>query len=88
MTGLEQAVRASTLEPGLLELVRVRASQVSGCAYCVAMHGRDARARGGAPDPAGHRRRVAGGAVLHCPGAGRAGLVRGADRVAPRRRGR
>ena len=39
-----------------------------------------------APDPAGHRRRLAGGAVLHRPGAGRAGLVRGADRTAPHRR--
>jgi AhpD family alkylhydroperoxidase len=39
-------VRGSTLEPELLELVRVRASQVNGCAYCLAMHNRDARARG------------------------------------------
>jgi AhpD family alkylhydroperoxidase len=46
MTGLEQAVRASTLEPGLLELVRIRASQINGCTYCLAMHNRDARARG------------------------------------------
>lgn len=46
MAGLDQAVRASTLEPGLLELVRVRASQINGCAYCLAMHNRDARARG------------------------------------------
>ena len=46
MVGLEQAVRASTLEPGLLELVRIRASQINRCAYCLAMHNRDARARG------------------------------------------
>jgi|SRR5947207_1291152 AhpD family alkylhydroperoxidase len=46
MTGLEQAARASTLEPGLLELVRIRASQINGCTYCLAMHNRDARARG------------------------------------------
>ncbi|MGH3287472.1 MAG: carboxymuconolactone decarboxylase family protein [Streptosporangiaceae bacterium] len=46
MAGLEQAVRASTLEPGLLELVRIRASQINGCTYCLAMHNRDARARG------------------------------------------
>ena len=39
-----------------------------------------------ASDPAGHRRGLAGGAVLHRPGAGRAGLVRGADRAAPHRR--
>ena len=35
MAGLERAVRATTLEPGLLELVRVRASQINGCAYCL-----------------------------------------------------
>jgi AhpD family alkylhydroperoxidase len=43
---LEEALRESPLEPALLELVRVRASQMNGCAYCLAMHTRDARARG------------------------------------------
>jgi len=43
---LEEAVRESLLDPALLELVRVRASQINGCAYCLAMHTRDARARG------------------------------------------
>jgi AhpD family alkylhydroperoxidase len=43
---LEAALRKSPLEPALLELVRVRASQINGCAYCLAMHTRDARARG------------------------------------------
>jgi len=46
MAGLEGAVRAAGLEPELLELVRIRASQLNGCAYCLAMHSRDARARG------------------------------------------
>jgi AhpD family alkylhydroperoxidase len=46
MTALERAVRSAALEPGLLELVRIRASQINGCAYCLAMHNRDARARG------------------------------------------
>jgi AhpD family alkylhydroperoxidase len=46
MAGLERAVRSATLEPELLELVRVRASQINGCSYCLAMHNRDARARG------------------------------------------
>src|SRR4051812_15521033 len=46
MVGLERAVRGAALEPGLLELVRIRASQSNGCAYCLAMHNRDARARG------------------------------------------
>jgi AhpD family alkylhydroperoxidase len=45
MVELERATRSSTLEPELLELVRLRASQINGCTYCVAMHHRDARAR-------------------------------------------
>ncbi len=43
---LERAVRRSTLEPKLLELIRARASQIDGCAYCLAMHNCDAGARG------------------------------------------
>ena len=43
---LEQAVRKSGLETKLLELVRMRASQLNGCAYCLDMHSKDARAEG------------------------------------------
>ena len=46
MAELERAVRSSTLEPGLLELMRIRSSQINGCAYCLAMHTRDARKHG------------------------------------------
>ena len=46
MLGLEQYVRKSGLEPALLELVRLRASYINGCAYCVDMHTKDARAAG------------------------------------------
>jgi AhpD family alkylhydroperoxidase len=46
MTGLEEVVESSTLEPKLLELVRERASQINGCAYCLDMHTKDARAIG------------------------------------------
>jgi len=46
MSGLEQVVESSTLEPLLLELVKVRASQINGCAYCLDMHTKDARAIG------------------------------------------
>lgn len=46
MGGLERAVRKSDLEASLLELVRLRASQINGCSYCVDMHAKDARARG------------------------------------------
>ncbi len=46
MLGLEQVVHASGLEPLLLELVKVRASQINGCARCLEMHTKDARALG------------------------------------------
>jgi AhpD family alkylhydroperoxidase len=46
LAGLDEAVRASTLESGLLELVRLRASQINGCAYCLALHSKDARSGG------------------------------------------
>jgi AhpD family alkylhydroperoxidase len=37
----------SGLEPSLRELVKMRASQINGCAYCIDMHSKDARANGG-----------------------------------------
>lgn len=46
MRGLESYVHASGLEPRLLELVKVRASQINGCAYCLDMHTKDARHEG------------------------------------------
>lgn len=46
LQGLEAYVRNSGLEPELLELVKLRASQINGCAYCIDMHTKDARARG------------------------------------------
>ena len=46
MRGLEAYVRQSGLEPSLLELVKTRASQLNGCAYCIDMHTKDARAHG------------------------------------------
>ena len=46
MNGLERAVRASSIEPALLELIKLRASQINGCAYCVDMHTKDARIKG------------------------------------------
>jgi AhpD family alkylhydroperoxidase len=46
MAGLEAYVRKSRLEPSLLELVKVRASLINGCAYCIDMHTKDARAKG------------------------------------------
>jgi AhpD family alkylhydroperoxidase len=46
MSGLERYVSECGLEPSLLELVKLRASQINGCAYCIDMHTKDARARG------------------------------------------
>jgi len=46
ISALDAYVARSALEPALLELVRLRASQINGCAYCVDMHSKDARARG------------------------------------------
>jgi AhpD family alkylhydroperoxidase len=43
---LEHYLRASALEPALLELVKLRASLINGCAYCVDVHTKDARAKG------------------------------------------
>jgi AhpD family alkylhydroperoxidase len=43
---LSERVKASGLEPSLLELVKMRASQINGCAYCIDMHSKDARAAG------------------------------------------
>jgi AhpD family alkylhydroperoxidase len=46
MLGLERQVHAAGLDRGLLDLVRMRASQINGCAYCLDMHSKDARANG------------------------------------------
>jgi AhpD family alkylhydroperoxidase len=49
MNALDAAARKTQLETGLLELVRARASQINGCAYCVDMHTRDAVTGGDDP---------------------------------------
>ena len=46
MLGMEQQIHKSGLEESLLELVKSRASQLNGCAWCLDMHTKDARARG------------------------------------------
>jgi AhpD family alkylhydroperoxidase len=46
LTNLGKTIGASGLEPSLLELVKIRASQMNGCAYCIDMHTKDARAGG------------------------------------------
>src|SRR4051812_30086319 len=44
--GLESYVRQSGLEESLMHLVKVRASYINGCAYCIDMHTKDARLAG------------------------------------------
>ncbi len=46
MRGLESYCRRSGLEHSLLELVKTRVSQINGCAFCIDMHTKDARAAG------------------------------------------
>ncbi len=46
MRALEDYVRGCGLEHPLLELVKLRASQLNGCAFCIDMHWKDARAAG------------------------------------------
>lgn len=46
MAGLQRYITNSGLEHSLLELVKIRASQINGCAYCIDMHTKDARAQG------------------------------------------
>jgi len=46
MLGVERYVRSSGLEHSVLELVKLRASQINGCGYCLDMHSKDARAQG------------------------------------------
>ena len=46
MLALWNEVEKSTLERAILHLVKIRGSQINGCAYCIDMHTKDARAEG------------------------------------------
>ena len=46
MLGLERQVRQAGFDHRLLDLIRMRASQINGCSYCLDMHSKDARAAG------------------------------------------
>lgn len=46
MIGLEQHLHACGLEERLIHLIKLRASQINGCAYCIDMHWKDLRATG------------------------------------------
>ena len=46
MMGLERYLHSCGIEVKLLHLIKLRASQINGCAYCIDMHTKDARAMG------------------------------------------
>jgi len=46
LLGIERHISASKLEPKLLHLIKMRASQINGCAFCLDMHSKDACAEG------------------------------------------
>ena len=46
LAGVEAYLKKSGLEHGLLHMIKLRASQMNGCAYCIDMHWKDARAAG------------------------------------------
>ena len=46
MLGLNRPIESSGLEPELLDLVKVRVSQINGCGFCLDMHTKDARLDG------------------------------------------
>ena len=46
MLALEKHVSSTTLDHGLRELIKLRASQINGCAFCVDMHSKDLRKHG------------------------------------------
>ena len=43
---LEEQIQSTGIEKSLIELVKIRASQINGCAFCINMHTEDARKRG------------------------------------------
>ena len=46
MLAIERYLANSGIDPKLLHLLKLRASQINGCAYCIDMHSKDARAAG------------------------------------------
>ena len=46
MLAIEKYLHSSSIEPKLLHMLKLRASQMNGCAYCIDMHWKDARAAG------------------------------------------
>ena len=70
---------ASSLEPGLVRLVEIRASQINCCANCINMHAAEAREKGETEQRIYLLVGLARGPLLHRPRTRRARLDRGAD---------
>jgi AhpD family alkylhydroperoxidase len=64
MSGLHAFVHDCGLDPTLLELVKLRASQINGCGHCIDMHVKELRAMGRRRSAASSPRRLAGIALL------------------------
>jgi AhpD family alkylhydroperoxidase len=80
MIGLEMFVRkGSKLEPSLVELVKVRASQINGCAYCIDVHTKDAPHRGRDRTASVRAYLMARDTILHRTRARGSGMDRGPD---------
>ncbi|GLR95976.1 MULTISPECIES: carboxymuconolactone decarboxylase family protein [Bradyrhizobium] len=46
LMALEEQIQSTGIEKSLIELIKIRASQINGCAFCINMHSEDARKRG------------------------------------------
>jgi AhpD family alkylhydroperoxidase len=46
LAALEAFLHSSVIEPALIDLIKLRVSQINGCAYCIDIHSKDLRARG------------------------------------------
>ena len=79
MVAMEDYLKTCGLEHSLIHLVKMRASQINGCAYCLHMHSNDARAAGETEARLYLLRRLARVAALHAARACGAGLDRRAD---------
>ena len=76
---LEAQIQASGLEKSLIELVKTRASQINGCAFCINMHTADARKQGETEQRLYLLERLARVAALYRARTRRAGVDRGGD---------
>lgn len=79
LTAVETYIQRSGLPTSLVDLVKMRASQINGCAFCLDMHSKDARKLGGNGAAALSPQRLARVANLHAGRACCAGLDRVSD---------